>query len=365
MKLKFRDESKAKELIATIKKLTPPEPVKIVHVCGTHEITISEHGLRSLLPPEIEILEGPGCPVCVTPASDLDAVISLAEEGAIVVTFGDMMRVPGTRKTLEEVRSEGGDVRIVYSPYDGLKIARGTDKEVVFFGVGFETTAPMTAAVLVNGKKEVKNLPHNFSVLTSNKLIPPAMEALSQMPEVKVKGYLAPGHVSTIIGTHPYNIFPEKYNLPTVVTGFEPLDILYGIGLLLRQLKEKPKVENAYPRSVSPDGNKKAQKLLGQAFQVTDARWRGIGIIPQSGLELKEEFAPWDARKKFEIKSGTGEKLHPACKCDLVITAQARPDECSLFQSGTCNPDDPYGPCMVGREAMCNIWYRYGGRPGL
>jgi hydrogenase expression/formation protein HypD len=276
-----------------------------------------------------------------------------------------MIRVPGTKKTLEEVKSEGGDVRVVYSVYDAVKIAQKTEKEVVFFGIGFETTAPMTAAVLVNGSKNPESLPPNFSVLTSYKLIPPAMKALSEMPEVKVKGYLAPGHVSTIIGTRPYELFPRKYHLPTVIAGFEPLDILYAIGLLLKQLRERAKVENAYPRSVSPEGNKRAQDLLSQVFQITDVYWRGIGIIPDSGLELKEEFSKWDARKKFQIKVKAEEKLHPGCKCDLIITAQATPGECSLFKNGRCNPRDPYGPCMVGEEAMCNIWYRYGGRPRL
>lgn len=365
MKLKFRDKNKAKELVVTIDNLAPKEPVKLVHVCGTHEIAISEHGLRNLLPRQIEILEGPGCPVCVTPTQDLDGVVNLAEEGKIIATFGDMMRVPGTKKTLEEARSEGSDIRIVYSVYDAVEIARKTDKEVVFLGIGFETTAPMSAAVLVNRGEGPHSLPSNFSILTSNKLIPPAMEALSKIPGVKIRGYLAPGHVSTIIGTRPYQIFPKKYNLPTVIAGFEPLDILYAIGLLLRQLKEEAKVENAYPRSVSSQGNKQAKDLLAQVFKITHARWRGIGIIPHSGLELKEEFSKWDARKKFQIEVDREAELHPGCKCDLIITARATPNECSLFRDKICNPRDPYGPCMVGKEAMCNIWYRYGGRPGL
>lgn len=365
MKLKFRDKNRAKKLIDTIKKLTPQDSIKIVHVCGTHEITISEHGLRSLLPPQIEILEGPGCPVCVTPTKDLDTAVTLAEKGTIIATFGDMMKVPGTKRTLAEEKSEGGDIRVVYSIRDAVKIAKTVDQEVVFLGIGFETTAPMSAAVLMNEREGSNLLPPNFSILTSNKLIPPAMEALLEMPEAKIKGYLAPGHVSTIIGTRPYQIFPEKYGLPTVVAGFEPLDILYAIGLLLKQLKEGAKVENAYPRSVDPEGNKRAQKLLERVFQVTDVHWRGIGIIPNSGLKLREEFSTRDAKRRFDLKVEETGKLEPGCICNLIITAQATPDECSLFRSGKCNPRDPYGPCMVGEEAMCNIWYRYGGRPGI
>lgn len=363
MKLQFRDEGKAYELAEAIKRLAPDDLVKLVHVCGTHEITITEHGLRSLLPPQIEVLEGPGCPVCVTPTHDLDEAVALAEAGEIIATFGDMLRVPGSRKTLEEVKSEGADVRVVYSVREAVELAKKIkNKEVVFFGIGFETTTPMNAAVLLESPK---GPPENFSILTSNKLIPPAMEALLKLPDIGICGFLAPGHVSTIIGMRPYEIFPQKYNMPVVIAGFEPLDILYAIALCLKQLKEGFfKVDNGYPRSVTYEGNLKAQQLIAEVYEVTDAYWRGIGIVPNSGLKLRKEFSPWDAREKFNIKVESSEKLNPGCKCHLVITARATPDKCPLFAK-RCTPRDPYGPCMVGEEAMCHIWYRYGGRPSL
>ena len=359
MKLHFRDRAKAEELARLIRKLAPPEPVKLVHVCGTHEVTITEHGLRSFLPPEVEILEGPGCPVCVTPVEHIDEAIALAEKGHTVATFGDMSRVPGTRMSLDLARGEGADVRVVYSVTDAVELARRSPgKEVVFFAVGFETTAPTIAATLLNG------VPENFSLLVSHKLIPPAMEALVQ-GEHDISGFIAPGHVSTIIGEEPYRVIPERYRIPVVISGFEPLDILYSIALLLRQLREgEPKVENAYPRAVLPEGNLKAQKALAEVFEVTAHHWRGIGTIPRSGLMLRKEFAQWDARAKFDLQVEADESLHPACRCHLVITAKATPDGCPLFKKA-CTPRTPYGPCMVGEEGMCHIWYRYGGRPSL
>jgi hydrogenase expression/formation protein HypD len=356
MELHFRDQARAEELARLIRKLAPKEPVKLVHVCGTHEVTITEFGLRSFLPPEVEILEGPGCPVCVTPVGHIDEAIALAEQGCTVATFGDMSRVPGTRTSLEGARSEGADVRVVYSVADAVSLARRSDKEVVFFAVGFETTAPTVAAALLD------HPPENFSVLVSHKLIPPAMEALIQ-GEHDISGFIAPGHVSTIIGAEPYRVLPEKYGMPVVIGGFEPLDILYSIALLLRQLRErKPKVENAYPRAVLPEGNVKAQKAMAEVFEVTEHHWRGIGTIPASGLKLRKGFERWDARAKFDVKVESSESLHPACRCHLVITAKATPDECPLFKKA-CTPRTPYGPCMVGEEGMCNIWYRYGGGP--
>jgi len=363
--LHFRDRAKAEELARLIRELAPEGPIKLVHVCGTHEITITEHGLRSLLPPQLEVLEGPGCPVCVTPARHIDEAIELAKRGHILATFGDMARVPGSRMSLEEARSEGADVRIVYSVTDAVALARRTDREVVFFAVGFETTAPMVAAAVLDG------LPANFSLLVSHKLIPPAMEALLQN-EHDIRGFIAPGHVSTIIGERPYQVFPTRYRLPVVISGFEPLDVLYAIALLLRQLREgRPQVVNAYPRAVRPEGNRRAQEILSEVFEVVDHHWRGIGLIPRSGLALREEFREWDARVKFglDLKREKGddqpqEALHPGCRCHLVITAQVTPDECPLFQRA-CTPRTPYGPCMVGEEGMCNIWYRYGGRPKL
>lgn len=354
--LRFRDQAKANELARLIRELAPSEPVKLVHVCGTHEVTITEFGLRSLLPSQVEVLEGPGCPVCVTPVEHIDEAVSLAEQGHVLATFGDMSRVPGTRMSLEGARSAGADVWIVYSIAEAVALARKSKKEVVFFAVGFETTAPTVAAAVLDGP------PANFSLLVSHKLIPPAMAALLE-GEHNISGFLAPGHVSTIIGLEPYKIFPEKYAMPVVIAGFEPLDILYSIALLLRQLREgEPKVENAYTRAVRPAGNARAREVLTSVFEVTDHYWRGIGVIPDSGLKLRAEFRDQDARRRFALKIESDEALHPGCRCAQVITAKARPDQCPLFTKGVCTPRTPYGPCMVGEEGMCHIWARYGGR---
>lgn len=357
--LRFRDRAGALELARLIERLAPPEPVKFVHVCGTHEVAITEFGLRSLLPPQVEILEGPGCPVCVTPVKHIDEAVALAQGGHIVATFGDMARVPGTRTSLEGARSAGADVRVVYSVADAVELARKVEEEVIFFAVGFETTAPTVAAAVLDG------LPENFSLLVSHKLIPPAMAALLQ-GEHDISGFLAPGHVSTIIGMEPYQIFPERYGLPVVIAGFEPLDILYSIALLLRQLRERePQVENAYTRAVKPEGNVKAQAILSEVFEVTDHYWRGMGVIPDSGLKLPAGLGEWDARKRFALEVESDESLHPGCRCAQVITAKATPDHCPLFNKRACTPRTPYGPCMVGEEGMCHIWHRYGGRPKL
>ena len=356
----FRDPKRAKEFAQLLSRLAPARPVKIVHVCGTHEITITEHGLRSLLPEGVEVLEGPGCPVCVTSTVDLDVAVKLAQEGVILCTFGDMMRVPGTELSLEEARAQGADVRMVLSAADAVEVARtNPTREVVFFAVGFETTAPGTAAVLLDSP------PPNFSVLSSHKLIPPALSALMQLPDVKIDAFLAPGHVSTIIGSDAYRPVAERYHVPVVVGGFEPLDVLYALALILRQLKEgRAEVENAYKRAVRPEGNTRAQELLSQAFEVSAARWRGIGTIPGSGLRIREELAPWDATRKFGVEGKLGEETAPGCRCADILVARALPTDCPLFGK-ICTPLSPVGPCMVGSEGACSVWYRYGGRPKL
>lgn len=355
----FSDPTRGRALADAIAILAPPDPVKIVHVCGTHEVTITEHGLRRFLPERVEILEGPGCPVCVTPTRDIDAAVRLAEAGVILCTFGDMTRVPGTWKTLEEARSGGADVRTVLSAAEAVRIARNTDKEVVFFAVGFETTTPMTAAIILD------NPPRNLSVLVSHKLIPPAMAALLDLPGTDISGYIAPGHVSTIIGTKPYRRFPAEYRLPVVIGGFEPLDVLYAIALIMRQIRDRaPKVENAYPRAVKEAGNRQAQGLIDEVFAVDDRLWRGIGTIPASGLRLRERYANFDAHERFSIEGVEGEEVIRGCRCPDVLTARAVPTDCPLF-SKRCTPLTPVGPCMVGSEGACSIWFRYGGRPKL
>ena len=355
----FSEPKRARALADAITILAPSEPTKFVHVCGTHEITITRHGLRRFLPETVQIFGGPGCPVCVTPTRDIDAAVQIAESGAILFTFGDMARVPGTRKTLEEARAGGADIRVILSAADAVRIARETDREAVFFAVGFETTAPSTAAILLDRP------PENFSVLVSHKLIPPAMAALVDLPGTDINGYIAPGHVSTIIGTRPYEQFPENYQLPVVVSGFEPLDLLYAVALLLRQQRDRiPKVENAYPRAVKTKGNAQAQRLIDEVFNVADTLWRGIGVIPASGLRLKKSFEHLDAWTRFSIEDAAGQDIIPGCRCADVLTARAVPDECPLF-ANRCTPLSPVGPCMVGTEGACNIWFRYGGRPRL
>lgn len=356
----LRDPVWAERFRHLLERLRPPRPVRIVHVCGTHEITIAQHGLRSLLPETVEVLEGPGCPVCVTSTQDLDCALQIAERGAILCTFGDMTRVPGSRMTLEEARAEGADVRVVLSAADAVEIARrNPGKPVVFFAVGFETTAPGTAAVLLD------NPPDNFFVLASHKLIPPALAALLSEQPQEIAAFLAPGHVSTVIGARAYREIAARFRVPIVVAGFEPLDVLYGIALVLRQLWEgRAEVENAYPRSVTEEGNLRAQELLRRVFRVGSALWRGIGEIPDSGLHLREEFAGHDAKREFGVEGELGEEKPPGCRCAEVLMARAVPTDCPLYATA-CTPLTPVGPCMVGAEGACNIWYRYAGRPRL
>jgi hydrogenase expression/formation protein HypD len=356
----FRDPRWAEKFRRILGHLAPREPVKIVHVCGTHEITIAQHGLRSLLPETVEVLEGPGCPVCVTSTQDLDCALKIAEKGAILCTFGDMTRVPGTRMTLEEARAAGADVRVVLSAADAVAIARRhPEKPVVFFAVGFETTAPGTAAVLLDSP------PPNFFVFVSHKLIPPALEALLAREPRKIAGILAPGHVSTVIGAAAYRPLAEKYTVPIVVAGFEPLDVLYGIALLLRQLRAgTAEVENAYPRAVTETGNLRAKELFREVFEVGPAVWRGIGEIPGSGFHLRPEFAAHDAAQEFGVTGEVGEERPAGCLCAEVLMAQALPTDCPLY-GRVCTPMIPVGPCMVGMEGACNIWYHYSGRPRL
>ena len=350
------DPVRARQLADAITILAPPTSVKIVHVCGTHEMAITQSGLRRFLPSTVQVLEGPGCPVCVTSTADIDAAIQIAEAGAVVCTFGDMTRVPGTRLTLEGARSKGCDIRVVLSSADAVRIARETAQDVMFFAVGFETTAPMTAAVLLDDP------PPNFSVLVAHKKIPEAMAVLLDLPGTAIDGYLAPGHVSTIIGLEPYVRDLGRFGIPVVIGGFEPLDILYAIALILRQLHDgRGIVENGFPRAVAPEGNSAARALINAVFESTAVAWRGIGEIPDSGYRLREPFAQFDARARFDVRGEVGEEEIPGCRCADVLTARATPAECPLF-GRRCTPLSPVGPCMVGSEGACSIWFRYGGR---
>ena len=337
-------------------------PLRIMHICGTHERTISKYGLRSILPVEVEVLSGPGCPVCVTPTIDIDFAIAIAKFGAVVASFGDMMRVPGTNGSLFDARSNGADVRMVYSIDDAIELARNEpQKDVVFFGIGFETTAPANAAAVL------RRLPDNFSILTSHKLVPPAMEVL--IKDINVDAFIAPGHVSTIIGTEPYQPFAQK-GFPIVVAGFEARDVLLSIAMIQQQVDNGvSKVENAYPRAVNTQGNITAQKIMKEVFDIVDSEWRGIGIIKGSGLGLKEEFEQWDsAVKYYEIyetvrnafsESRSKSKIGmPDCMCAEILTARAQPSQCPMF-GNHCTPKKPVGPCMVSLEGMCYNWYKY------
>ena len=351
-KLPFRDLDLAKRVADKIKILTPKDKtIKICHVCGTHEWTITHYGIRSLLPKNLEVIAGPGCPVCVVPASEIDEAVQLAQKGIVITSFGDLLRVPGSKMSLLDARAEGADVRIVYGVGDAMNMARDDhDKEFVFLAVGFETTSPSTAVEILSKP------PENISFLVSHRLIPPAMKLLVEMRDLNLNGFVAPGHVSTIIGLRPYETFPKRYGMPTVVAGFEPLDLLFAFYMILKQLKERrPRLENEYVRAVRSDGNTKAQKLLRKVFSIEDGEWRGLGTIASSKFRLREEFSIRDAHLKYGVKVEHGVDLQPGCKCHLVVIGKIKPDQCPLFMK-RCTPQEPVGACMVSAEGTCRIW---------
>ena len=320
--------------------------IRIMHVCGTHEAAIAKYGIRSVLPPQLKIVMGPGCPVCITPQGEIDAACELAERGCIVATYGDLLRVPGTKTSLEHVN---GDVRIVQGAAKAVEIARqNPEKEVVFISVGFETTVPTVAATLLT------NPPENFSILVSHRLVPPVMKWLMAQGEASLDGFILPGHVCAVMGYHEYEAFP----VPQVVAGFEPEDILLSLLMIARQVENgEAKVENAYPRVVTREGNVKAQKLMQEVFTPTDVEWRGFPVIPDSGLALRPEFAAFDAQKKFDLVYAKVTK-NSGCICDRVLRGLADPSDCKLYGKA-CTPRVPIGPCMVSHEGACRIWYQY------
>jgi hydrogenase expression/formation protein HypD len=354
----FGDPDLAASLVGGIRRRST-RPIRIMEFCGTHTVAIFKHGIRQLLPSTIELLSGPGCPVCVTANSDLDWAIALAgEPDVIVTTFGDMVRVPGSRSSLEQAKADGADVRLVYSPLDALHIARDNPgRAVVFVGIGFETTAPTIAATVLQAEEEGIG---NFFVLSLHKLTPPAMKAILDLGEVRLNGVIGPGHVTTIIGSRAWEFVPRDYGLSCVVAGFEPLDVLQGIYALVGRIEaEDPGVDNAYTRSVRAEGNRMALNLMNEVFEVCAADWRGIGGIPDSGLAFKGEFRHFAARDRFDVDPGPPEE--PAgCICGDVIRGAARPTECPLFGTA-CTPARPVGPCMVSSEGTCAAYYRYSG----
>jgi hydrogenase expression/formation protein HypD len=354
----FRDPATAKALVARIREDAGDRPVRIMEVCGTHTVAIARCGVRPLLSGAVTMVSGPGCPVCVTPDGYIDAAIALGKErGALLASFGDMLRVPGKSSSLEREKAEGVDVRVVYSPLDAVALAaEAPDREVVFLGVGFETTAPAIAgAIRTAGQRRVAN----FSVLSSVRTIPEAMGVLAADPEVRIEGFLCPAHVSAIIGADAYRTVASAHRIPCVVAGFEPLDILLGISMLVRQIREgAARVENEYARVATGGGNRKAQELVAEVFAPCDTGWRGIGVIPGSGLRISERYAAFDAERKFGVPViFSPEKT--ACRCGDVLKGKIEPGDCPLFGKA-CVPDEPYGPCMVSSEGTCAAYYKYG-----
>lgn len=352
----YRDGSLASKMAERIKAIST-KPARFMEICGTHTVAIFKHGIRDVLPEHIGLISGPGCPVCVTATRDIDKAIKLSRiPDVIVATFGDMVRVPGSESSLQKEKGLGADVRMVYSTMDAIEIARqNPDKKVVFLGIGFETTAPTIAAAVVAAQAQGVN---NFSVLSCHKLLPPAMDALLSGGELDVNGFMCPGHVSTIIGTAPYEVVVAQYHTPCVVMGFEPLDILQGIYMLVSQIEAgEARVEIQYRRAVAPEGNPNALKTLDRVFEPCDSPWRGLGMIPKSGLAFREAYRAHDAEALFDLEVPDSPEP-PGCKCGDILRGVNTPIECKLFRK-VCNPENPVGPCMVSSEGTCAAYYRY------
>jgi hydrogenase expression/formation protein HypD len=354
----YRDAEAAAEYAKAIRRMTT-RPWTIMEICGGQTHTIVKYGIDELLPREIELVHGPGCPVCVTPLEMIDKAIAIASRPEVIFcSFGDMLRVPGSERDLFQVKAAGGDIRVLYSPLDAVRIAKeNPTKEVVFFAVGFETTAPAHAmAVYQAAGNGVKN----FSVLVSHVLVPPAMEAILSSPQCRVQSFLAAGHVCTVMGFEEYVLIAEKYRVPIVVTGFEPLDILQGVAMCIAQLEEgRHEVENQYSRSVRREGNLPAQKLIREVFTVVPRKWRGVGEIPQSGLGLSAEYAAFDAERRFGLEEYTAPES-AECIAGLVLQGLKKPRECPAFGK-KCVPEKPLGAPMVSSEGACAAYYRYRG----
>ncbi len=352
----YRDPEIAGRLIEAIKSRSRKK-IRLMEVCGTHTVSIFRSGIRDVLPDTISLLSGPGCPVCVTAQGEIDAFIALSKmEGVIITTFGDLIRVPGTRSSLQNERAEGRDIRMVYSPMDALDVAAANpDRQVVFLGIGFETTAPTIAGTLTVAKAQGLE---NFSVISAHKLAPPALDALMQTEGIELDGFIMPGHVSVIIGLKAYDGLFETYRVPCAVAGFEPADILKAIAMLVDQIESgAPAVENAYPRAVTYEGNTKAQKIMETVFKVEDANWRGLGVIPESGLGINAAYAKFDAMRRFQPE--VPEAPEPkGCDCGEILTGRKIPPECALYKK-VCTPVNPVGPCMVSSEGTCAAYYRY------
>jgi hydrogenase expression/formation protein HypD len=352
----FSDPALAGRLVEQIHAVTT-RPWAMMEVCGGQTHTIIRHGIDQLLPDGVEMIHGPGCPVCVTPLEIIDKAMAIAQRPEVIFcSFGDMLRVPGSEKDLFRIKSAGGDVRVVYSPLDALKLAReNPDREVVFFGIGFETTAPANAMTVYQARR--LGVP-NFSLLVSHVLVPPAIAAIMESPVCRVQGFLAAGHVCSVMGTREYPALAERYEVPIVVTGFEPLDILEGIRRTLVQLEEgRHEVENAYPRAVRAEGNLPAMEMLNDVFEVTDRTWRGIGMIPKSGWKLSERYTDFDAEARFSVSDLHTEESS-MCRSGEVLQGLIKPHECAAFGK-ECTPRNPLGATMVSSEGACAAYYAY------
>lgn len=355
----FRDPAAARALVASITELAAGDEFKFMEVCGGHTHTIYRHGIEHLLPSSVELVHGPGCPVCVIPMGRIDDAMWLAEQPDVVfTTFGDMMRVPGSRGNLIEAKARGADVRFVYSPLDALKIAvDNPDKHVVFFAVGFETTAPSTAVTLVRARQLGLG---NFTVFCNHVTIVPPIKAILESPDLRLSGFLGPGHVSTVVGLRPYRFVPEVYGKPIVVAGFEPLDILASVHMLLQQIRSgRCEVENQYSRVVRADGNVQALRLMAQTFTLRPHfEWRGLGFISQSALGIHPDYADFDAERRFSMP-GLRVADPKACQCGEVLKGVIKPWECKVFGTA-CTPETPIGTCMVSPEGACAAYYNFG-----
>lgn len=352
----FRDKELAQKLLRKIESYR--FPANFMEVCGTHTVSLYRFGIRGMLPPNIRVISGPGCPVCVTAQEDIERAIALASlPNSIFLTFGDMMKVPAKSKSLEKKRAEGADIRVVYSPLDALKIAKeNPDKLAIFLAVGFETTAPGVASVILRAKEEGID---NFRVFSLHKLIPPAMRAILEMGEINIHGFICPGHVSTIIGAKPYRFIPEEYGIPCVIAGFEPLDILQAIYMLLDMMeKGEADVKIQYTRAVREEGNPQALEVMGRVFEKRDAIWRGLGYLPATALGIKDEFESMDAEKLLQEIDVPPAEENPLCSCGEVIRGVKEPEDCPLFGT-VCTPSYPIGPCMVSSEGTCSAHYKY------
>jgi hydrogenase expression/formation protein HypD len=365
--LKFRDPARASALVAALHALTADigrSPVSLMHVCGSHEQAIARFGLRTVLPKALQVIMGPGCPVCITDAPEVDEGIALARQGVHIATYGDMVRVPGTVMSLADAQSEGARIHVIYSARQAVELADRLGEPVVFFATGFETTAVATAALVLGG------LPDNLSILSAHKYIPPAMDVVADLPDTRVEGFLAAGHAATITGWGVFEGFVARHGRPVVVAGFEPLDILAGLVKLVELIRDRsPSVSNMYPRCVTRAGNLRAQEQLWRVFQPSDGRWRGIAHVPGGNLRLRDEFASVDARRRFTIDRATlqdraAPALAESCICGDIMSGRRSPDACPLF-GRACTPDTPVGACMVSSEGSCRIWHQYGGHPDL